>query len=668
MRRQFVKAVIALAFSAAAQADITDKTLTIPIGQQVDLEAGTVVASGGDLKWDGTSLSPQGSARVVGLGSGDAQYQATTLAELQVLQTIGLLQPGAVYAIGALANQPLAAALTNGGHFAKIEDTSSTPVLNQPLTIKFTTYGATASGGGPSAPTISGIANNYGSITQGLPNYGIAPGALFVVAGSGLASAPTSLQSSAAPGLQTILNNVRVTASVGGTTMDCPLYYLSPTQIDAVLPGKIPPGTGTLVVTNNGVASAPATLVVLQSAFGILSYNGTLAATYDANNALVTATNAANPGQTIVIYGSGVGADANNDDKVYPQNLNNLTGIPLQAFVGGVQATVLYRGRSQFPGVDQINITLPSSGIPTGCFVSLAVVSGTTPISSNGATIPVAASGKTCSDPSSIFTPTLSQTLSGQSTVRIGILTASQATQIGGGGSNPLINVLSGIFERVTGTQYASAAGGNMISIGSCVVKSPSFTGFNSTATSLDAGPTINVTGPQGSIGLTQLSIPTQTLKLYGATSVPANFIPASGGPFTFDNASGGADVGHFNTTTNFPANFAWTNASVVTVVNRSQGVTVTWSGGAPGAYVTINGNSTSSGVGSPSVSASFTCQAPLSAGTFTVPTPVLLSLPAGQGKLSLIDNTAPQSFTATGLDVGYQFSMSEFDENVQYN
>ncbi len=306
MRKHFVKAVIALAFSVAARADIIDKTLTIPIGQQVDLEAGTVVAAGGDLKWDGIELTPQGSAKVAGFGAGDAQYQATTLANLQALQAAGSLQ-SAPYAIGALTNQPLAFALTNGGHLAKIEDTSSTIVLAQSLTIKFTTYGASGSGGGPSAPTISGIANNYGSITQGLPNYGIAPGALFVVAGSGLAGTTTSLQLSQAPGLQTTLNNVKVTASVGGTTLDCPLYYLSPTQIDAVLPGKIPPGTGTLVVSNNGVASAPATLVVLQSAFGILSYNGTLAATYDASNSLITATNAANPGQTIVIYGSGVG-------------------------------------------------------------------------------------------------------------------------------------------------------------------------------------------------------------------------------------------------------------------------------------------------------------------------------------------------------------------------
>jgi hypothetical protein len=44
------------------------------------------------------------------------------------------------------------------------------------------------------------------------------------------------------------------------------------------------------------------------------------------------------------------------------------------------------------------------------------------------------------------------------------------------------------------------------------------------------------------------------------------------------------------------------------------------------------------------------------------------LALPVGQGKLSLIDNTTPQAFTATGLDLGYSASVAEFDENVQYN
>ena len=63
----------------------------------------------------------------------------------------------------------------------------------------------------------------------------------------------------------------------------------------------------------------------------------------------------------------------------------------MQAFVGGVQATIAYQGRSQFPGVDQIVLTIPGS-VPTGCYVSLAIVSGN--IVSNSVTIPVAASRK----------------------------------------------------------------------------------------------------------------------------------------------------------------------------------------------------------------------------------------------------------------------------------
>jgi uncharacterized protein (TIGR03437 family) len=660
---KITRSLLLLAVAAVtALADING-TSNITAGNSFSLDSGTIVTTGADLSFTGSSINAVGKASFTSVGTGGpTAYALLNLATLQVLPGT----PTASINGTSLVVGEVFAVQTNGGNVAAVLITAYT---TSSLTIQFKTFGNTTGSGGGNIPTIAAAVNNYGGIAPGLPNYGIAPGSLFALYGTSLAAAATSLQDSRPPGLQTTLNNVTVTVTVGGSSVTCPLYSVSPTQIDAVLPGNTPVGTGTITVTYNGTASAAAPIVVAQSAFGILTYNGTLAGAYDGSNNLITGTNAANPGQTIVIYGSGVGGDPKNDDKVFPQNQNDLTGIPLQAYVGGVQATILYRGRSQFPGVDQINLTLPSSGIPTGCYVSLMIVSGSVPFTSNGATIPVAASGKTCNDPNSIFTPNLSQTLSGKSTVHLGILTASQTTQIGGGGSNPLLNVLSGIFESVTGTQYTTGTGGNSISIGSCIVKSPTFTNFISVATPLNAGSTINVSGPQGSIPLTQLAVP-NLFTSYAASSVPANFIPAAGGPFTFDNASGGADVGHFNATTNFPANFAWTNSGAVAVVTRSQGVTVTWSGGTPGAYVTINGSSTSSPVnGGTAVTASFTCQAPLSAGTFTVPAPVLLALPAGTlGKLSLIDNTTPQAFTATGLDLGYSASLAEFDENVQYN
>ena len=80
---------------------------------------------------------------------------------------------------------------------------------------------------------------------------------------------------------------------------------------------------------------------------------------------IITASNAANPNQVIVLWGSGVGYDPADDDKLYPQKQNNLTNVPMKAYVGGVEAAIAYRGRSQFPGVDQVVLTIPSS-VPTG--------------------------------------------------------------------------------------------------------------------------------------------------------------------------------------------------------------------------------------------------------------------------------------------------------------
>ena len=101
------------------------------------------------------------------------------------------------------------------------------------------------------------------------------------------------------------------------------------------------------------------------------------------------------PGQVAVLWGSGVGADTGNNDRTYPLTQNNLTNIPLQVFVGGISANVLYQGRSQYPGVDQIDIAIPTSVTP-GCFVSVVAMIGS--IVSNTVTIPVDPGGAVCSD------------------------------------------------------------------------------------------------------------------------------------------------------------------------------------------------------------------------------------------------------------------------------
>ncbi len=536
------------------------------------------------------------------------------------------------------------------------------------LALTFSGAGSITTAGGPTGPTppsITTVQNNYGLIAPGYPNYGIAPSALFFIQGTNLSNSTTDLLSSASPGLQTTVNNVSVSVTSGNTILPCPLYYLSPTQIDAVLPGATPVGNATVTVTNNGVVSTAFQINVVQSAFGILSYNGSFAAAYDANNNIITANNAANPGQAIVLWGSGVGYDPADDDKLYPQKQDNLNNIPMQAFVGGVSATIAYRGRSQFPGVDQVVLTIPSN-VPTGCYVSLAIVSGT--IVSNSVTIPIAGSGRTCSDSNSGLTSDIIQGLSGKTTIKEGILTVSQSTTITGG-TTRTDNSVGGIFQSVTG--FSSSAGAGQVSIGSCLVTTTTASsGTTGTATGLDAGSTIAVNGPAGSLNLSLLSIPGVSLPGFYAPpngTTPATFIPATGGNFTFDNASGGKDVGHFNATLNLPPTFTWSNAASVTAVSRSQGVNVTWTGGANGSYVNITGGSSAT-VNGKTVSFGFTCLAPVSAGQFTVPPAVLLALPAGNGSLSVGDYTNVQLFNASGLDLGLLVGGNTTSKTLAYN
>jgi hypothetical protein len=90
--------------------------------------------------------------------------------------------------------------------------------------------------------------------------------------------------------------------------------------------------------------------------------------------------------------------------------------------------------------------------------------------------------------------------------------------------------------------------------------------------------------------------------------------------------------------------------------ITRAQGVTVNWTGGGPGTYVIITGQSLNSTAG---IAGSFTCLANQSAGTFTVPSYVTLTLPPGTGSLTLENDANFGTFTASGLDYGITFGFT---------
>lgn len=145
-------------------------------------------------------------------------------------------------------------------------------------------------------PAVGALVNNYSNTLPGLPNYGIAEGSIFVIYGTNLSSATEPLQ---APPLKSTLDGVTIAVTVNGTTTNALFYYLSPTQIDAVLPSATPAGTGTLTVTTSAGASAAFPIHVVAGAFGLLTTNNGTGPVqgFDANNnyALFSFSSAVNP-------------------------------------------------------------------------------------------------------------------------------------------------------------------------------------------------------------------------------------------------------------------------------------------------------------------------------------------------------------------------------------
>lgn len=111
-----------------------------------------------------------------------------------------------------------------------------------------------------------------------------------------------------------------------------------------MLPSTTPTGSGTITVTYNGQASSSAIILVTASAFGIDTLSGTGSGTIVATvgSSVIEVTNSAVPGQTITIWGSGIGGDPNNDDRTFPQKQDNLKNA--QVYIADVAATVTYPG------------------------------------------------------------------------------------------------------------------------------------------------------------------------------------------------------------------------------------------------------------------------------------------------------------------------------------
>jgi uncharacterized protein (TIGR03437 family) len=207
---------------------------------------------------------------------------------------------------------------------------------------------------------------------------GILDGAGFVV---GQAVAPGSLVSIFGSGLATSLlqgDTIPLSTNIGGTSVTmngiaAPLYFVSGGQVNAQVPWNVLPsgassGTANVVVTLNGVTSPAQTVGIGQFSpnvfaagnFAIaITSDGLLAAPAGAIPGLTT--RPARVGETLVVYANGLGPVTEPIANGAPGNPLRFTATVPQILFGGVVATPAFSGLTpQFPGVNQINVVVPS--------------------------------------------------------------------------------------------------------------------------------------------------------------------------------------------------------------------------------------------------------------------------------------------------------------------
>jgi len=187
----------------------------------------------------------------------------------------------------------------------------------------------------------------------------IAPGEFIALIGTGLAAS----NQVAKPPYPSTLNGVTVMIN----NKPAPLYFVSATQINCLVPYATTGPTATVVVQNGSTASNTVTVPVAATAPGIFSLDQSGSgpgAILHADFSVVNADKPAISGETVLIFLTGMGAVSPGvaDGTAGGSNpLSKTTVSPINVLIGGQPATVIYSGLAPgFPGLYQMNVTLPS--------------------------------------------------------------------------------------------------------------------------------------------------------------------------------------------------------------------------------------------------------------------------------------------------------------------
>ena len=217
--------------------------------------------------------------------------------------------------------------------------------------------------------------------------YPVAPGGL--VSAFGTFTGATSQAATTLP-LPTTLGGAGVTVS----GVAAPLIFSSEGQINLQIPAVTPVGeVVTIAVSVGGIEVASGSLVAAVSDPAIFSLNPAdpmlPGAIINADGSLNGPTNPARRGDTVLVFGTGIGAVDNTPADGNPPDGLSTGAATARAFFSSKEGTVSFSGLAPgFVGLWQLNITIPTDSFVSGP-VPLLVTLGGRP-SSNQVTIYVA--------------------------------------------------------------------------------------------------------------------------------------------------------------------------------------------------------------------------------------------------------------------------------------
>lgn len=208
------------------------------------------------------------------------------------------------------------------------------------------------------AYSASSIVNAASSATQAY-----APGTILTLYGQNLAYDTASITALNGAYLPSRIGTSGVTVIAGG--LPAGLFYVSPTQINFLLPSVLGNGNVNITVVRDGISGPTVRVSLAPASPGLFQVDPDYIVATHLDGSVVDASRPADPGEIVLLYATGLGGFARPlDDREVPNKAIWISSAgELRVLLNGATVSsdrVLYAGAAPgFAGLYQINLKLP---------------------------------------------------------------------------------------------------------------------------------------------------------------------------------------------------------------------------------------------------------------------------------------------------------------------